>query len=233
MDGTYNNTRKILSWAEEDRPREKLLQRGRSALTDAELLAILIGSGTAEMTAVDIGKAVMQSVNNNINSLAKLSVKDLMTNRGIGEARAITIIAALELGRRRKDHAEEKKRKLTEPRLVYDEMKPYLLDKVHEEFWIILLNRANEAIKIVQISTGGISGTIVDTRMIFKIAVENLASSIILVHNHPSGQLKPSVADINLTEQLVASGKIMDIPVLDHIIFADQGFYSFTDNNQL
>ena len=233
MDGTYNNTRKILSWAEEDRPREKLLQRGRSALTDAELLAILIGSGTAEMTAVDVGKAVMQSVNNNINNLAKLSVKDLMANRGIGEARAITIIAALELGRRRKDYMEEKKRKLTEPRFVYDEMKQYLLDKVHEEFWIILLNRANEAIKIVQISTGGISGTVVDTRMIFKIAVENLANSIILVHNHPSGQLKPSEADINLTEQLAASGKIMDIPVLDHIIFADQGFYSFADDAKL
>lgn len=233
MDDKYQNTRKILSWAEEDRPREKLLSKGRSALSDAELLAILIGSGTADMTAVDIGKGIMQSVGNSIHALGRLSVKDLMNNRGIGEARAITIIAALELGRRRRDHTEDKKRKLNNPKAVYSEMKPFLLDKPHEEFWVILLNRACEAIKIVQISMGGISGTIADTRLIFKMALENLATSIVLVHNHPSGQLTPSGADIKLTQQLVASGRIMEIPVMDHLIFADHGYYSFIENGNL
>ncbi|WP_149243216.1 RadC family protein [Dyadobacter sp. 32] len=228
---SYNNDkpRTIRSWAEEDRPREKMLMKGRSALSDAELIALLIGSGTVDMTAVDVAKGVMSSVGNDLSELARLSIKDLTRNRGIGEAKAITIVAAMELGRRRKDQAVQKKSKLGSPQSVYNEMKPYLLDLPHEEFWIILLNRANEVIRPVRISAGGVTGTTTDTRMIFKSAIENLASSLILVHNHPSGQLVPSHADKILTRQIQEAGRILDVPVLDHLIFTDHGFYSFVD----
>ena len=188
-DNDYYNPRKILTWAEEDRPREKLLLKGKSALSDAELIAILIGSGTVKLSAVDVAKGIMNAASNNINDLAKLSIKDLMKNKGVGEAKAITIIAALELGRRRKDTIADKRRKIMGSQDVYAEMRPYLLDLRHEEFWIILLNRANEVIRPLQISVGGVTGTVADTKMIFKMAIENLASSLILVHNHPSGQL--------------------------------------------
>ncbi len=229
----YSSGRNIRSWAEEDRPREKLLLKGRTALTDAELIAILIGSGTIEHSAVDVAKGIMKFADNNINKLAKMSVKDLMQNKGIGEAKAITIIAALELGRRRLDSSVETRKKITSSSHVYELMRPYLLDKIMEEFWILLLNRANEVIKTSQISIGGVAGTIADNRMIFKLAIENIASSIILVHNHPSGQLTPSRADLELTKQIISAGKIMDIPVLDHLIFTDHGFYSFQDEGQM
>ncbi len=229
----YSNSKKIRSWAEEDRPREKLLLKGRTALSDAELIAILIGSGTREQSAVDVAKEIMRYAENNINQLAKMSIKDLMKNKGIGEAKAITIVAALELGRRRLDTTVETKKKITNSSHVYEIMRPYLLDKTMEEFWILMLNRANEVIKTAQISIGGIAGTIADNRMIFKLAIENLSSSIILVHNHPSGQLTPSRADLDLTKQIANAGKIMDIPVLDHLIFTDNGFYSFQDEGQI
>jgi DNA repair protein RadC len=232
-DNHYYNPRKILSWAEEDRPREKLLLKGRAALSDAELIAILIGSGTVALSAVDVAKGVMNAVGNNIHALAKLNIKELMKNKGIGEAKAITIIAALELGRRRSDIVHQKKRKITTPVHVHQEMKPYLLDLPHEEFWIILLNRANDVIKPVQISVGGISGTVADVKMIFKTAIDNLASAIILVHNHPSGQLTPSQEDKYLTRKIVEAGRILDLPVIDHILFADQGFYSFVDGGDM
>jgi DNA repair protein RadC len=232
-DQTYNNPRKIRNWAEEDRPREKLLLKGRSALSDAELIAILIGSGTVKLSAVDVAKGIMSTVGNSINDLARQSIQDLMKNKGIGEAKAITIVAALELGRRRKDIAAIQKRKLTGSMDVYAEMKPYLLDLPHEEFWIILMNRANEVIRPVRISVGGVTGTVADTRMIFKTAIENLASSLILVHNHPSGQLVPSKADRDLTRTIVEAGHILDIPVLDHMIFTDHGFYSFVDSGDM
>ncbi|HEV7380456.1 MAG TPA: DNA repair protein RadC [Dyadobacter sp.] len=225
----YFNHHKILSWAEEDRPREKLLLKGKAALSDAELIAILIGSGTVSLSAVDVAKGIMNSVGNNINDLARQTVKDLMKNKGIGEAKAITIVAALELGRRRKDSIVESKRKIRSPVDIYDEMKPYLMDLRHEEFWILLLNQANIVMKAVKISSGGVSGTIADARMIFKEAIENLASSVILIHNHPSGQLVASQADKQLTEQIVASGTMLGIPVLDHLIFSDNGYYSFMD----
>lgn len=226
----YNNKPgKILSWAEEDRPREKLLSKGRSALSDTELIAILISTGTVDLSAVDVAKNMMQNVGNDLSELARSSIKDLMKNRGIGEAKAITIIAALELGRRRKDYTPQKKKKMDSPGAVYNEMKPYLLDLQHEEFWIILLNRANEVIRPVRVSVGGISGTIADTKMIFKAAIENLASSIILVHNHPSGQLTPSREDKRLTIQMQEAGRILDIPISDHIIFTDNGYFSFVD----
>jgi DNA repair protein RadC len=226
----HYNPNKILSWAEEDRPREKLVLKGKSALSNAELIAILIGSGTVKLSAVDVAKGIMNSVNNNISDLARQGMKDLMKNKGIGEAKAITILAALELGRRRTDHIQNQRRVINSPQSVYDEMKQHLQDKSHEEFWIILLNRANEVIKTVAVSIGGISGTVCDPKMVFKYALENMASAIVLVHNHPSGQLKASEADVNLTKQLKGCGQILDLPVVDHIIFTDKGFLSFVDH---
>jgi DNA repair protein RadC len=219
----------ILSWAEEDRPREKLLLKGKAVLSDAELIAILIGSGTRELSAVDLSKLILQSVNNNLNELAKLSINDLMKFKGIGDAKAISIAAALELGRRRKESESLKKQKITSSADVYEAIRPYLMDLQHEQFWIILLNRANEVIRPQQISIGGVSGTVADPKMIFKAAIEHLASAIILVHNHPSGNLTPSQADKELTKKVKEGGQTLDIPVLDHLIFSDNGYFSFAD----
>lgn len=227
------NPRKILSWHEDDRPREKLLLKGRAALTDAELIALLIGSGTFDMSAVDVGKIIMGLGGNNINELAKLDVKDLQKIKGIGKAKAITIVAALELGRRRKDTLPFRKRKITGSLAVYEEMRQYLLDKPNEEFWILLLNRANTVMRALQVSTGGIAGTAVDIKLIFKLAIDHLASSLILIHNHPSGQLVPSHADVLLTVQIKEAGRLLDMPVLDHMIFTDNGYYSFTDSGEM
>ncbi|WP_460638475.1 RadC family protein [Larkinella harenae] len=230
---SYENFRKILSWAEEDRPREKLMLKGRSALSDAELIAILIGSGTRDLSAVDVSKIILQSVGQNLNDLAKLSVKDLSKFKGIGEAKAISIVAALELGRRRREQDRPQKLRITSSRDAYQEIKPHLLDKPHEEFWILLLNRANEVIRPVQISSGGVSGTVADPKLIFKHAIDQLASSVILIHNHPSGNLTASQADRDLTRKLKEAGKILDIPVLDHLIFTDQAYLSFADEGML
>ena len=226
------NPRKIKSWAEEDRPREKIMLKGRTSVSDAELLAILIRAGTPDMSALDLAKVIMASVGN-INELAKLNYKDFMKYKGIGKATAISIVAALELGRRRSDIRPVKKRKIDSSKAVYQEMRQYLLDKPNEEFWILLLNRANEVVRAVLISAGGVSGTTVDIKLVFKIAVENLASSIILVHNHPSGQLVPSHYDKILTMQIKEAGRILDVPVLDHMIFTDSGFYSFKDSGEM
>lgn len=227
-DNSYN-PRKILTWAEEDRPREKLLLKGRAALSDAELIAILIGSGTVSLSAVDVAKGIMNSVGNNISELARKSIKELMNNKGIGEAKAITIMAALELGRRRTDLTDNRRRHIKSSNDIYAEMKQHLMDKAHEEFWIVLLNRANDVIKSIAVSIGGISGTVCDPKMVFNYALENKASGIVLVHNHPSGQLKASAADISLTAQLKAAGNVLDLPILDHVIFTDKGFLSFVD----
>ncbi len=224
---------KILSWAEEDRPREKLILKGKESLSDAELMAILLGSGTVSLSAVDVAKLVLKGCNNNLNDLAKLSVKDLQKFKGIGEAKAITIISALELGRRRKEASQNKREKITCASDAFEVMKPHLLDLQHEEFWIILLNRSNDVIKKVFISSGGIAGTVADPKLIYKHALEHLASAIILVHNHPSGNLKPSEADISLTRKLKQAGSFLEIPVLDHVIFTDHGYYSFADEDKL
>jgi DNA repair protein RadC len=228
-----NDYRRILSWAEEDRPREKLMLRGKSALTDAELIAILIGSGTRELSAVDLSKIILQSVDNNLNELARLSVNDLMKFKGVGDAKAISIVAALELGRRRKAAESPKKAKITCSADAYDSIRPHLSDLSHEQFWILLLNRANEVIRPVQISVGGVAGTVADPKLIFKSAIEHLASAIILVHNHPSGNLKPSQADKDLTKKVSEAGRLLDIPVLDHLIFGDNGYFSFADEGML
>jgi DNA repair protein RadC len=230
---TYQNSGTIQSWAEEDRPREKLMLKGKAALSEAELIAILINSGTVDLTAVDVAKIILKSVNNNLNDLAKLSIKDLSKFRGIGEARAIAIVAALELGRRRKEQDRPQRARVTCSRDAYNEMIPHLIDKPHEEFWILLMNRANEILRPVQISTGGVSGTVADPKLIFKQAIEHLASSMILFHNHPSGNLMPSQADKDLTKKLKDAGKLLDIPVLDHLIFTDTAYYSFADEGIL
>lgn len=219
----------IKAWAEEDRPREKLLSKGRHSLTDAELIAILIGSGTRKETAVELSKRILNEAENNLNTLGKLSVNDLMKFKGIGEAKAITIVAALELGRRRKESEVIKRDKITSSKDVFDILSPVFQDLPHEEFWVLLLNRSNSVIKRESVSRGGVAGTVVDSKIIFKSAIENLASSIILCHNHPSGNLKPSEADIKLTKKIKEAGTLLDIPVLDHIIITDSAYYSFAD----
>jgi len=219
----------IKSWSPEDRPREKLILKGKSALSDAELIAILLGSGTRASSAVDLAKKVLQPTGNNLHELAKLTVKDLIKVPGIGEAKALTIVAALELGRRRKELGGQEKNKVTGSKDVYDLIKADLLDISHEEFWILLLNRANRVIKKAQVSQGGVAGTVADPKIIFKLALDELASGIILAHNHPSGNLTASQADLDLTKKLKDAGKLLDIQVLDHLIVAGQKYFSFAD----
>ena len=223
----------IKSWAEDDRPREKLLAKGRAALSDAELLAILIGSGTTKLTAVDVGKLMLAGVGNDLNALARESVKQLCRHPGIGEAKAITVVAALELGRRRKEADAAPRTTITCSRDIYNLIRPHLMDLPHEEFWVILLNRANVVMRKTAISRGGVAGTVADPKMIFKEALEQLASSIILVHNHPSGNRNPSAADIQLTKKLKEAGNFLDLPILDHLIFAESAYYSFADEGLL
>ena len=227
----YTPLKGIRSWAEDDRPREKLLLKGRSALSDAELIAILIGSGSAEETAVGLSKRILSSLDNQLSQLAKLAVKDLTQFKGIGEAKAISIIAALELGRRRKETESNKRVKITDSQTAFDVVYPNLGDLNHEEFWVIFLNRANEVIGKENISKGGVSGTVVDPKVVFKQAVQFPASAIILAHNHPSGNLKPSQADHQLTKKLKEAGKALDIPVLDHLIIGERDYFSFVDES--
>lgn len=226
----YENAIGIKSWAVEDRPREKLLDKGRHILSEAELIAILIGSGNKNETAVELSKRILINANNNLNELSKWSVQELMKFKGIGEAKAISIIAALELGRRRIKTESSKRTKITTSKDAYELMKPCLIDLPHEEFWLLMLNRANLLIKKELISRGGIAGTVVDTKIIFKTAVDNYASSIIVCHNHPSGNLSASEADIKLTKSIKEAGKIMEIPLLDHLIITDNNYYSFGDD---
>lgn len=223
----------IKSWSPEDRPREKLILKGKSSLTDAELIAILLGSGTTTLSAVDLAKIVLQSASNNLHELARLTVKDLTKIKGIGEAKAITIVAALELGRRRKDLETDEKPKVSSSKDAYEIIKGDLLDIPHEEFWVLILNRANRVVRKQQISQGGVAGTVADPKIIYKSALDALASGIILVHNHPSGNLSPSQADIDLTRKLKEAGKMLEIQVLDHIILAGQKYYSFADEGML
>jgi len=228
----YSNL-KIKDWAVEDRPREKLLQKGLSSLSDAELIALLIGSGTRNESAVELAKKVLKNANNNLNELGKLEIKDLQKNKGIGEAKAITITAALELGRRRKLSEIIDKQKISSSTEVFELFQPLLGDLPHEEFWILLLNRSNKIIDRFKISQGGISGTVIDSRLILKTAIEKLASAIILCHNHPSGNKMPSEADDSITKKLIDGGKLFDINVLDHIIIADSQFFSYADEGKI
>lgn len=221
---------KISSLAEEDRPREKLLLKGKSVLSDAELIAILIGSGTKELSAVDLSKHILATINYDLGDLAKKSINDLKKFKGIGEAKAISIVAALELGRRRNNMSDgNKKFKITSSNDVYHLMKPNLLDERIEHFYILLLNRTNHVIKKQLVSQGGTAGTIADPKVIFKHALDNFASALILIHNHPSGSLKPSEQDKHLTRKLVEAGKSLEIQVIDHVIFTDLAYFSFAD----
>lgn len=233
MESNNTNHLSIKKWADEDRPREKLVLKGKASLSEAELIAILIGSGTATMSAVDLSKHILAEVENNLHALAKLSVADLMKFKGIGEAKAISIVSALELGRRRKSHEPKQRPVINASKLAYELMQPELMDLDHEQFWIILLDRTNRVIKKAYISSGGIAGTVVDMKIIFKIAFESLASGMILTHNHPSGNLKPSEQDIRLTKKIHEAGRLLEIPILDHIIFTDHGYFSFADESML
>ncbi len=224
---------KITDWAIEDRPREKLIQKGSSSLSDAELLAILISSGTKNKSAVDLGRELLGMVNNNLNALGKLSVSDLVKIKGIGSARSVTIAAALELGRRRKLAEGPEVPQIKCSKDVADIFQPLLSDLVHEEFWILFLNRSNKVINRMKLSQGGISGTVTDVRMVMKKAIEYLASGIIVCHNHPSGNLNPSESDTKITQKIKEAGNLMDIQLLDHLIISEKEYYSFADNGLL
>ena len=223
----------ISQWAEDDRPREKLINKGSTMLSDAELIAILIGSGNQTESAVDLSKKILASVGGNLISLSKLNISDLKKFKGIGEAKAVTIAAALELGKRRRSAEAIQQKKITSSKQAHDILQEYLADANYEQFCILLLNRANHLIRTIVISDGGISGTVADPKKIFKMALENNASSIILGHNHPSGQVTPSDVDIALTRKLCQGGLLLDMPVLDHIIVGDEKYYSFKDEGKL
>ncbi len=223
----------LKSWAEEDRPREKLLLKGRRHLSDAELLAILLGSGTRNETALGLAQRLLNTAGNDLQELSRRSVKELTGLKGIGQAKAVAITAALELGRRRQTPQSREKAVVRSSEDAYNALAPILMDLPHEEFWILLLNRGNRIIGKDQVSTGGVHGTVVDAKIVFKKALEHQASNLILCHNHPSGSLDPSSQDIELTQKLAAAGKLLDISVLDHLIISDAGYFSFADHELL
>lgn len=229
----YKKSFSIKQWAEDDRPREKLMLKGKTALSDAELIAILIGSGNREESAVELSKRILQASGNNLNQLGKSSVKQLMKFKGIGEAKAISIVAALELGRRRRGEEALKRKKITSSDSVYEVLQPIIGDLDHEEFWILYLNNSNKILHKSQLSKGGITGTIVDIRLAFKSALEIGATAIILAHNHPSGTLQPSMADKQLTQKLKIAGESLDIKVLDHVIVTQKSYFSFANEGLL
>ncbi len=224
------NYQTIPHWAEDDKPREKMMLKGKNALSDAELIAILIGTGSATKTAVDLGRELLQLANGDLYRFGQLRLSQLCEVKGIGESKAISILAALELGRRRKETEHDKKNKITSSKTAYDEVKPYFQDLQHEEFYALYLNQANTVIQVKQMSVGGVSGTYVDAKVIYKAALDYTASAVILAHNHPSGNLKPSPQDISLTKKLTLAGEQLEIPVLDHLIVSDNGYFSFSDN---
>ena len=228
-----NNSFSIKNWNEDDRPREKLLLKGRTALSDAEMIAILIGSGSRNESAVSLSQRILASVSNNLSELGRLSIPELMEFKGIGEAKAICIAAAMELGRRRRTGEALERKKITSSNSVFEYVQPIIGELPHEEFWILYLNNSNKIIKSAQLSKGGITGTVVDVRLAFKDALQLGAVGIILAHNHPSGTLKPSQADIQLTKKLKTAGDSLDIKVLDHLIITEKAYFSFADENML
>jgi DNA repair protein RadC len=223
----------IKAWAEEDRPREKMLLKGKAALSDAELIALLIGSASVGDNAIALSQRILDAFNGNLSELGRRTPKELMKFKGIGEAKAISIAAALELGRRRQFSDMVQPDTITDSRDVFNYMSPILIDLRHEEFWILLLNQRNDIIGRHRISSGGVSATLVDSKMVFKPVLEALATAIILIHNHPSGNLKPSAQDIDLTRKLKEAGQYLDIRVVDHLIIAHSGYYSFGDEGMM
>jgi len=220
----------ITNWSEDDRPREKLMLKGKSALSDAELIAILIGSGSRNESAVGLSKRILSSVDNNLNALGKLTIQQLMNFKGIGEAKAISIMAAMELGRRRRAEEAVELKKITSSKMIFELMQPIIGELPHEEFWVLYLNNANKVLAKAQQGKGGITGTMVDVRLVFKMALELGATALVLCHNHPSGTLIPSDADKQITRKLKAAGQNLDLQVLDHIIVTENGYFSFNDN---
>lgn len=223
----------IKSWAEADRPREKMLNQGRHSLSDSELLAILLRSGSDKETAVELSRRILNSIENDLSKLSRLTVADLSKFKGVGEVKAITIMAALELGRRRRTSEAIQTLKIGSSQDAAAIFSPELSDLMYEEFWILLLNRANHIISKKMISKGGVTGTVVDPKLIFKEAIECTASGIILCHNHPSGNKNPSDADISLTRKLKDAGILLDIQVLDHLIIAGNSYFSFADEGRI
>lgn len=225
--------RAITAWAEEDRPREKMHLKGKQALSDAELLAILIGSGTVGESAVALAQRILASVDQNLHELGKRSLRELQRFKGVGQAKAITIAAALELGRRRQMSDLRERPRVGSSRDAFNAVAPLLTDLHHEEFWLLLLNRANEVFARERLSSGGMGGTVVDVKMVLKSALDARASALIAVHNHPSGNLQPSQADIDLTKKLQQAGAVLEIPLLDHLIVSERGYYSFADEGRV
>ncbi len=223
----------ITAWAEEDRPREKMLLKGRHSLSDAELLAILLGSGSIGESAVSLAQRILGSVENDLHELGKRSIKDLQRFKGVGEAKAITIAAALELGRRRQLTDVRTRPRISSSRDAFNVIASMLTDLYHEEFWLLMLNKACDVVGREKLSTGGSAGTVADVKMAFKLALDARASAIIAVHNHPSGNLKPSEADVELTRKMKEAGKILDLPLLDHLIVSERGYYSFADEGMI
>jgi DNA repair protein RadC len=229
----YQQMMPIRQWAEDDRPREKLLRQGKNALSDAELIAILLRSGTRVQSALDLAKAILATVHNNLIELSKLTYSDLVRIHGVGEAKALSVIAALELGRRRRGADVLQKSQIKSSRDVFELMQVDLADLQHEEFWIILLSRSNHLIRKMSVSEGGLAGTIADPRKIFRFALQHAANAIILCHNHPSGSVQPSEADISITKKIHQGAKLIDLSVLDHVIIGDEQFYSFADEGMI
>lgn len=227
MNEYRSNTLK--AWSVEERPREKVLANGVQQLTDAELLAILLGSGTRNTTAVELARQVLQGADYNLHELGRQAIEDLLKIKGVGPAKAITVIAALELGRRRSGLHQVEKIPVKSSRTVFNLFHPMLGDLDHEEFWLLMLNRANRIVGRYKVSQGGLAGTVIDTRIIMKKSLDNLASSIIVCHNHPSGNKQPSDADIKITEKLKKAAEMLEIKLLDHIIIADRSYFSFAD----
>ena len=223
----------IKDWSEDDRPREKLVSKGRRTLTDAELIAILIGSGNRNDSAVDLSKRILAASSNNLSELGKCTIKDFMKFKGIGEAKAVSIVAALELGRRRNDGGTLSRKRITSSTSVFEIIQPIIGDLSHEEFWVLYLNNSNRVLDKQQLSKGGITGTLVDVRLVLKVALELNAVGIILAHNHPSGTLKPSKSDIQLTQKLKTAAASIDVKVLDHIIVTEKAYFSFADDGLL
>ena len=229
------NTNKlsIPEWSKDDRPRERLLARGVRALSDAELVAILIRSGTPTDSALDLARIILNKAGNDLHKLAALGVNELMRVHGVGEAKAMSIVAALELGQRRRDLRVDQRPLIVDSRSAFDLLQPVLGDLPYEEFWLLLLDRGNRLMSRWKVSQGGIHGTVADPKLIFREALDQRASSVILCHNHPSGQLRPSAEDIQLTRKLVEGGRFLDITVQDHLIVTNTGYFSFADNGQL
>ncbi|MEM1259088.1 MAG: DNA repair protein RadC [Bacteroidota bacterium] len=223
----------IKDWADDDKPREKLLRKGRAVLSDAELIAILIGSGSRDESAVELSKRILASVGNHLNELGTLSVKQLMKFKGIGEAKAITIAAALEIGRRRRGEEAQKTNKINSSKDAFELLQPLIGELPHEEFWIVYLNNSNKVLHKEQLSKGGMTGTLVDVRLVMKHALEQGAVGCILAHNHPSGALRPSRSDKEITKKLQNAGSALDIKVLDHLVISQNTYYSFADRGIL